>query len=98
MLSGLLRSYLAFSPQPLENTDELAEALADSVTITRLSIHTERHLAGKHEYTGFVGKVGWHLQDDDAALRRTLGQLAALAPYAGIGTKTPYGMGQVALL
>lgn len=98
VLGSLLRSYQAFALHPFENPDVLADALADRVSVTRLNIHTEKHLAGKHEYTGFVGKVAWHLQEDDAALRQALGRLAALAPYSGVGTKTPYGMGQVALI
>ncbi len=98
VLGGLLRSYQAFAPQPFENADLLAEALTDRVSITRLSVQTEEHRAGRHDYVGFVGKVMWQVQEDDAELRRVLGRLAALAPYTGVGTKTPYGMGQVALL
>lgn len=100
VLSGLLRSYQAFSPYTYTEAEAeaLAEIFTDACTVTRLSIHTETHLAGKHLYTGFVGKVAWGLYSDDPEVRRALGRLATLAPYSGMGTKTPYGMGQVALI
>lgn len=100
VLGGLLRSYQTFCPQRYTETEavKLNERLSDSCSITRLNIRTKTHLAGKYPYTGFVGKVAWGLHDDDLKLSQALGRLVVLAPYVGIGTKTPYGMGQVALL
>lgn len=100
VLGGLLRSYQTFSPHPYTEAEAevLSEIFADACSVTRLNIHTETHLAGKRPYTGFVGKVAWGLYSENSDVRQALGRMAALVFYSGIGTKTPYGMGQVALL
>lgn len=100
VLGGLLRSYQAFSAYPYTEpeAEALTEIFTDACTVTRLNIHTEMHLAGKHPYTGFVGKVAWGLHSENLEVRRALGRLATLSTYVGIGTKTPYGMGQVSLI
>jgi CRISPR-associated endoribonuclease Cas6 len=56
-------------------------------------ISFERALRGS--VVGFVGDVTFTLQTSDSVLRGQLHTLAAYALYAGVGTRTAQGLGQV---
>lgn len=100
VLGGLLSSLQAFSPLPYSTAEVeyLVPLLGDHCAVTRLQLRSDTYWAGRHPYTGFCGETEFRYADDLAEVRRLLGQLAALAPYCGVGTKTPYGMGQVDVL
>ncbi len=101
VLKSLFTSFQIYSPQPYNERE--AKALTDTIFeehffLERHTVQTQSFEAGKQRLTGFVGSATLRYQDKTSEVKKLLGRLGALAFYSGIGTKTPYGMGQVQVL
>jgi len=99
VLGSLLRVHQAFSPDPyLEPSVAYFKQMFEDLTaVLECRIQTHSFPAGKQALTGFVGQVTLGLLERRLELEALLGRMGALAPFCGVGTKTPYGMGQVAV-
>lgn len=101
VFGSLIHAWDSFSPLLLPM--QLRRIAAESITITRHSLHTRRimfpHRGEEGKRTGFIGRVrfGGSAGLDPVALR-FFSVLLRLAPYAGLGIGTAAGMGQVRLL
>jgi CRISPR-associated endoribonuclease Cas6 len=98
VLKSLFTSFQLYSPHPYNEQE--AKAFLDTIFeehffLERHKIETQSFEAGKQRLTGFIGSATLRYQDQTSEVKKLLGRLGKLAFYSGIGTKTPYGMGQV---
>jgi CRISPR-associated endoribonuclease Cas6 len=98
ILKSLFVSFQSYSPQPYNEQE--AKALTDTIFeehffLEQHNIQTQSFDAGKQRLTGFIGSATLRYQDKTSEVKKLLGRLGKLAFYSSIGTKTPYGMGQV---
>ncbi|MBD2102388.1 CRISPR-associated endoribonuclease Cas6 [Leptolyngbya sp. FACHB-261] len=75
---------------------ELSENLAACIFPSYFDIHTEIVQDNRSKFIGCVGKVSYKILGDvDPTIIKQINALADFAIYAGIGRKTPMGMGMV---
>lgn len=97
ILQSLLSSFQSYSPEPYtpDEVKTFKHIFEQHVFIASHNIYTQAYDAGRQTFTGFLGSVTLRYSDKTTPVKKLLGQLGALAFYAGVGAKTPYGMGQV---
>jgi CRISPR-associated endoribonuclease Cas6 len=98
VLKSLFSSFQTYSPQPyndIEATAFIKTIFEEHFFLEHHNIQTQNYHTGKQALTGFVGAVTLRYQDRTSQVKKLLGQLGTLVFYSGVGTKTPYGMGQV---
>ncbi len=90
VFGSLLRRWRAFAPPHLLPPDD---ALLAAVSLVDHRATARPVDLGSLRQPGFVGWARYRL-DGDESTRRALAALTAYAPYAGVGARTAFGMGQ----
>lgn len=109
VFGSLADKWQAFAPEPLrgltdtlapshEDWHERARTLDRQLHVARYRLQTRLLEYPEYRRVGFVGQVEFELgQGLDRGAQAAAHTLAAFAQFAGIGDKTPMGMGQVRL-
>jgi CRISPR-associated endoribonuclease Cas6 len=100
VFNSLHRRLEHFNPNPnfASWAAGLQELIGLDIIVTKLEqVNTYTH-AGKTPLTGFTGRVSFRVMGENPVLRKAFAQWLAFAPYAGVGLRTGYGMGQVRVL
>jgi CRISPR-associated endoribonuclease Cas6 len=87
----LRHRWQSFAPDSLQPHIDLRECGLGTV---HLSGKTDHARAFEKKWVGFVGTARYRAWDGDERAWRVLDVLARLAPYAGVGTSTTFGMGR----
>jgi CRISPR-associated endoribonuclease Cas6 len=97
VFGSLARSWNNLAPPPLQlDRDALMTYVEEHVVVKRLhGLKTQMLRFSRSPQIGFVGRVTYGLMAENEATRCQLNALADFAFYAGVGTKTAMGMGQV---
>lgn len=90
VLRGLAQRWAAFSPIPL---DEAVGQAAHSVWVSDIDGSSDVLEVSGVTFSGFVGRVRYQCDDEQAASAVT--PLFELAPFAGVGAATTKGLGCV---
>lgn len=95
VFGGLSQKWEQFAESP--SPESIAEQFRTHVWLARHDIHTRKvHFTKTRRYVGFQGECEfWVDPAADDTLVRVANLLADFAFYAGVGTKTEAGMGQV---
>ncbi len=91
----LRRRWQQFGPEHLQPFVDLS---ACGLVVSDLEGRTREARARNKRWPGFVGTVTVHAAGGDTRDHQVLDALARLAPYAGVGTSTTFGMGRVRYL
>jgi len=93
---SLLRVWNSYSPEVLRiEKDALRDFVKQHVMISDSYVHTTMLYFPTHPQKGFVGTCSYLVQQHERKEANQLMALAEFARYAGMGSKTTMGMGQV---
>lgn len=93
VFGSLGRKWNAHAPMRMEGI--LDACKAGQIIVNRYSLETQVHAyTQENVMSGFVGHCSYKVKNGDAELARKVNALADFARFAGIGVKTPQGMGQ----
>lgn len=96
---SLLRVWNSYTPEVLRiEKDALRDFVKQQVVISDSHIHTTTLSFPTHPQKGFVGTCSYLVQQHERKEANQLAALAEFARYAGMGSKTTMGMGQVRVL
>jgi len=84
---------------PVHLGEEIAKVIDERITLSRYDLRTRILDFGSYKQVGFVGECEFQLrvQQADELWARVVHLLADFAFFAGVGYRTPMGMGQVAV-
>jgi len=90
---SLMQKWNAFARKKI--TREIAEDFK-KILVKRYNLETQEVSFSVYKIIGFTGVVSYRLPPrTDPMVKRVVNALARLAPYAGVGYKTPMGLGWV---
>jgi len=90
---SLMQRWNAFARKKV--TREIAEDFR-KILVTRYSLETQEVSFSDYKIIGFTGEVCYRIPPGtDPVVKKVVNALARLAPFAGVGYKTPMGLGWV---
>jgi len=93
LFGSLMQKWNAFARKKI--TREIAEDFK-KILVTRYSLETQEISFSNYKIIGFTGEVCYRIPPGtDPVVKRVVNALARLAPYSGVGYKTPMGLGWV---
>jgi len=96
---SLLRVWTSYAPEALRiEKGALRDFVKRNVMISDACVRTTTLYFPTHPQKGFVGTCSYHVQQPEREEANQLAALAEFARYAGIGSKTTMGMGQVRVM
>lgn len=92
-LTSLMQKWNVFARKKI--TREIAEDFK-KILVTRYSLETQEVSFSDYKIIGFTGEASYKLPPGiDPMVKIVVNALAGLAPYSGVGYKTPMGLGWV---
>ncbi len=92
---SLVRTWNCYAPAELQmERQAMREFVAEKVVVSDYHLHTARVIFREYAQKGFEGTCQYQIKAEDGYASQ-LATLADFARYAGIGSKTTMGMGQV---
>jgi CRISPR-associated endoribonuclease Cas6 len=92
---SLMRVWNSYAPPILQiDKTTLRNFISQNVIVSDYTLHTTTLHFPKHKQKGFVGTCNYLVRHEGAESAQ-LAALAEFARYAGVGSKTTMGMGQV---
>lgn len=95
---SLLRTWNLYAPPVLQlDKQSLRDFVAQHITVSDYQLHTSKVAYAEFAQKGFQGTCTYQIKGDQSSASQ-ITALAAFARYAGLGSKTTRGMGQVRML
>jgi CRISPR-associated endoribonuclease Cas6 len=92
---SLVRSWNRYAPMVLHmDRPAIREFVTEKVVVSDYDLHTARVIFREYAQKGFEGTCQYQIKAEDGYAAQ-LATLASFARYAGVGSKTTMGMGQV---